>query len=86
MALTLDREADAKALRTLRKEAGISQQRLAELARCSIATVRLYEGGYRPNPEMVAKLVAVLKDDEGAATTRRPVKESAEDGDGRDKD
>ncbi len=42
-------------LRDHRKAAGLSQQRLAELARCSISMVRLLEADYQP-----ASLSAVL--------------------------
>lgn len=40
-------------LRTERKAAGLSQQRLAELAGCSLSMVRLVEAGYQPEPSDV---------------------------------
>ena len=48
-------------LRQMRYEAGISQQRLAELARCSISSVRLLESGYEPESSAVLdRLTAAL--------------------------
>lgn len=46
---------------------GISQQKLAELAECSIATVRLVENGWQASEEMLARITAVLEDEEKAA-------------------
>lgn len=43
-----DEAGDEPDLRAERKAAGVSQQRLADLARCSVAMVRLLESGYRP--------------------------------------
>jgi transcriptional regulator with XRE-family HTH domain len=40
--------------------AGLSQQRLAELAGCSISTVRFYEAGHGATTEMLAKLAEPL--------------------------
>lgn len=51
----------ADELRTLRLKAGLSQQRLAELAGCSLASVGLFESGYTPEHSTVLeRLVAVL--------------------------
>lgn len=48
-------------LRELRKAAGLSQQALAERAKCSISTVALFERGYSPRRSVtLARLLAVL--------------------------
>jgi transcriptional regulator with XRE-family HTH domain len=47
-------------LRTLRVNAGLSQERLARLAECSTNTVRLIEHGYRPSDDMLKRLAEVL--------------------------
>lgn len=62
MTLTLRPEAaDAgAALRDRRVELGLSQQGLAELARCSIGTVRIYEAGHRMTPSMLRRLHRAL--------------------------
>jgi DNA-binding transcriptional regulator YiaG len=55
------------ALRDLRRAKGLSQHELAERAGCSIAIVRLLEGGYHPQrSEVVPRLVAVLERDADA--------------------
>jgi transcriptional regulator with XRE-family HTH domain len=53
---------DGGRLKTLRQTAGLSQQRVAELAKCSVGYVRLLEAGYRPtvNTEVVGRITAVL--------------------------
>ena len=38
-------------IRSRRRALGISQQQLAELAQCSIASVRQYENGLRPSSD-----------------------------------
>lgn len=49
-------------LRQLRRAAGLSQQELAERAHCSIAIVRLLEGGYQPkHSDVLPRLVAILE-------------------------
>jgi transcriptional regulator with XRE-family HTH domain len=58
-------------LKGLRSAAGLSQQRVAELAGCSLAAVALYERGYRPDsssvlPLIVEVLKAELRDREAA--------------------
>jgi transcriptional regulator with XRE-family HTH domain len=51
-------------LRERRLEAGITQQQLAERARCSIALVRLFESGYQPgHSNVLPRIVAVLESD-----------------------
>ncbi len=47
-------------LRALRRAAGLSQQELAERARCSFSSVRLMESGYRPSGGRSAVLERVL--------------------------
>ncbi len=55
-------------LRTLRTDAGLSQQKLAERAGCSIHTVRLYERGYEPTESPIRdRILAVLLDERKAA-------------------
>lgn len=62
MASTLTSGPDLKALR---RAAGMSQQRLAELAGCSVSMVRVLESGYEPErSDVLPRLVAAL------ATTR----------------
>jgi predicted transcriptional regulator len=51
-----------------RKELGLSQQELARLAGCSIAAVRLFEGGWTSDrSKVLTKIEAVLAKREEAA-------------------
>ncbi len=54
-------------LRARREAAGLSQQRLAELAGCSIAAIGLYEGGYSPSRSTVLERVLAVLDEERPA-------------------
>jgi transcriptional regulator with XRE-family HTH domain len=45
-------------IRAQRRAAGLSQQRLAELAECSVAMVRVLEGGYKPAESRVLGRIA----------------------------
>ena len=47
-------------LRDQRRAAGLSQQRLAELAGCSVSAVRLFERGYQPEPSAVRERVEAI--------------------------
>ena len=51
-------------LRAARLAAGLSQQRVAELAKCSVGYVRVLESGYMPasDSDVVARIAAVLHD------------------------
>jgi transcriptional regulator with XRE-family HTH domain len=53
-------------IRQRRKDAGLSQQRLAELAGCSIATVRLVENGWQASSQMLGHILAALDEEEKA--------------------
>jgi hypothetical protein len=53
-------ETAAAGLRARRLAAGLSQQRLAELASCSISIVRFYEAGHRATPKTLGKLANAL--------------------------
>jgi transcriptional regulator with XRE-family HTH domain len=54
----------------MRRAAGLSQQRLAELADCSLAAVALFERGYQPDTSAVLpRILAVLNDERPEATT-----------------
>lgn len=58
MASTLMRGPD---LKVLRRSAGMSQQRLAELAGCSVSMVRVLESGYEPErSDVLPRLLAAL--------------------------
>lgn len=65
-------KADGGPLRVRRRAARLSQQRLAELAGCSVAMVRVLEGGYQPTKSKVlgeiTKALAHLEDEDLAAT------------------
>lgn len=54
-------------LKERRLATGLSQQRLAELAGCSIATVRLVENGWQASAEMLTRIVTALENEEKAA-------------------
>ena len=56
-------------LKRARQRAGLSQQRVAELARCSVSYVRLIESGYRPEPgsDVANRIAAVLRESKPAA-------------------
>ncbi len=60
--------AAAGSIRDQRRAAGMSQQRLAEIAGCSLSMVRLLESGYVPGSSQVLDRIASVlcpKDDEG---------------------
>jgi transcriptional regulator with XRE-family HTH domain len=70
-------------LRERRRGAGITQQQLAERAHCSIAIVRLLEGGYQPaRSHVLPRILAVLENDASPAGKPGSVTTSA--GRGRD--
>jgi transcriptional regulator with XRE-family HTH domain len=58
-------------LRGRRPALGLSQQRLAQLARCSISGLRLYERGFRPtcSPTLdrIERVLAELEAEDRAA-------------------
>lgn len=53
-------------LRELRKAAGLSQQALAEQAKCSISAVALFERGYAPRRSATLDRVLAVLAKEGA--------------------
>ena len=55
-------------LKTARKAAGLSQQRVAELAGCSVSYVRVLEAGYRPenDSDVLSRITGVLNDESPA--------------------
>lgn len=60
---TLDAHTDTLKLRDRRLEAGLSQQKLAHAAGCSIAMVRLLEGGFTPSRSAVlSRIIGVLNE------------------------
>jgi hypothetical protein len=63
----------------------MSQQRIAEIARCSVSMVRLLEAGYQPSSgdvaQRVARAVRSLKNEDPAAGPG--LRETSADGDGR---
>jgi transcriptional regulator with XRE-family HTH domain len=56
-------------LRAARRALGLSQQRVAELARCSVSYVRLLESGYQPEggSDVLRRIAAVLRGEGGGA-------------------
>ncbi len=62
---------NATSAREQRLAAGLSQQRLAELARCSLNMVRLLEAGYEPTSSRVAPRVAKVLERSHAAARER---------------
>lgn len=55
-------------LRAARREAGLSRQRLAELAGCSIGYLTLLERGYAPiTSDVLPRVIAALNDVSPAA-------------------
>jgi transcriptional regulator with XRE-family HTH domain len=65
---------DSDDIRALRRSVGLSQQRLAEMVGCSLATVALFERGYRPHtstvlPRIIATLTERALNDERPAVT-----------------
>ena len=70
-------------IRERRAALGISQQRLAELANCSLSMVRVLESGYEPESSRVLERIAsVLTNDVAPAGNGRQVTTSAVSGDG----
>jgi transcriptional regulator with XRE-family HTH domain len=66
-----------RALRDLRRAAGLTQVELAHAARCSIATVALFEAGYAPERSTVLpRIIAVLNDERGRMTTAPNTREA----------
>jgi transcriptional regulator with XRE-family HTH domain len=64
-------------LRSLRAAAGLSQQQVAEQAKCSVTSVAQLERGLRPNrSEVTRRIVAVLDsvNDNGSAVNAAAVK------------
>ncbi len=56
-------------IRARRRAAGLSQERLAHLADCSLHTVALFERGYRPaRSNVLPRIIAVLNDERPAVT------------------
>ncbi|MBN1608661.1 MAG: helix-turn-helix domain-containing protein [Polyangiaceae bacterium] len=54
-------------IRKARQRAGLSQQRLAELAGCSVSMVALLDGGYEPaQSNVLTRVLEVLNDDDPA--------------------
>ncbi len=73
-------------LREQRRAVGLSQQRLAELANCSLSAIRLFERGYQPDPSAVRERVEAILSDPStseAAGDNRGFAKSAGAGDGR---
>lgn len=68
----------AQKLRDRRKAAGLSQERLAQLADCSTSTVRLIEKGWQASDEMLDRLQTVLNDKREA--TNLPLSKIGQDG------
>jgi transcriptional regulator with XRE-family HTH domain len=69
-------------LRAMRRDAGLSQQRVAELAHCSIATVALLERGYRPNTsDVLPRIVDALNEEGRPAGNGTPSKTRPDGGD-----
>jgi transcriptional regulator with XRE-family HTH domain len=56
-------------LRSMRRAAGLSQQRVAELAGCSLQAVALYERGYQPETSAVLPRIRAVLNDERPVTT-----------------
>jgi len=70
-------------IRERRAALGISQQRLAELASCSLSMVRVLESGYEPESSRVRERIAsVLTKHATPAGNGRHVTTSAVSGDG----
>ena len=69
-------------LRAARKAAGLSQQRVAELAGCSVSYVRVLESGYRPenDSDVLSRIAAVLNDERRPASNGTPLQRSATGG------
>ena len=62
-------------LRSRRAAVGLSQQRLAELAACSLAMVRLLESGYSPkDSDVVPRIERTLNDHDPGDKSRAAVK------------
>lgn len=57
-------------LRAARKAAGFSQQRVAEMAGCSVSYVRMLESGYQPEHEsgVLIRIADVLNDKSPVST------------------
>lgn len=82
--MTSNHKRGSGALRARREAAGLSQQRLAELAGCSIATIGLYEGGYSPARSTVLERVLAVLDDERPVSQPGAVTTPAGEGGGHD--
>lgn len=58
---------DSGALAARRKAVGLSQQKLAHLADCSVAMISLLERGYQPeNSSVLGRVVAAIDDCENS--------------------
>jgi hypothetical protein len=65
----------------MRRGAGLSQQRVAELAHCSLAAVALFEKGYRPaESSVLPRIIAAIHDEGRPAGNGTPSENSAGQG------
>ena len=65
--MNVKHDVECGGLRELRRAAGLSQQRVAELAGCSIGMIGLLERGYAPASSRVLDRVAAVLNDRSPA-------------------
>jgi transcriptional regulator with XRE-family HTH domain len=71
--MTANATAPVGGLRAERRAAGLSQERLAQLAGCSVSMVRLLESGYRPESSHVLdRIAAALSPNNSGSPGRHP--------------
>lgn len=80
--MSINATAGTSAIRDRRRARGISQQRLAELADCSLSMVRVLEAGYEPETSRVLERISAVLHDEAPAGNGRQVTTPAGCGDG----
>jgi transcriptional regulator with XRE-family HTH domain len=84
VAMTAKPSAGLGSLRAQRRDAGLSQQQLAQLAGCSLSYVALLEKGYRPGDSTVLPGIVAILNGETPEASGAPRKSAVEGG--RDED
>ena len=62
MTITANATGEVGGLREQRRALGLSQEKVAQLADCSVSTVRLYENGLNATGPALGRIVHVLLD------------------------
>jgi DNA-binding transcriptional regulator YiaG len=80
--MSVNGSAESRRIREMRRTAGLSQQRIAELADCSVSMVRLLESGWRPESHsaVLDRIYSILHEEGRPAMNETPLQTSARTG------